>query len=72
MTMTQHTSRRQGAHAAAPAPDQAPAPSFDPDERAVQIAAAKLRLVTDRRLGKVTPEWVKVLAAEKPPRRHAS
>ncbi|MDQ0664727.1 hypothetical protein QFZ35_003225 [Arthrobacter ulcerisalmonis] len=38
----------------------------DPDERAIQIAAAQLRLVTDRRLGKQTPEWVKQLAAEKP------
>ena len=38
----------------------------DQDERALQIAAAQLRLVTDRRLGKQTPEWVKQLAAEKP------
>jgi len=33
----------------------------------MQIAAAQLRLVTDRRLGKPTPEWVKELAAERPP-----
>ncbi|MEW1950803.1 hypothetical protein AB0280_16310 [Pseudarthrobacter sp902506025] len=32
---------------------------------AMQIAAAQLRLVTDRRLGKQTPDWVKQLAAEK-------
>lgn len=38
----------------------------DRDRRAVHIAAAQLRLVTDRRLGKQTPDWVKALAAEKP------
>lgn len=37
-------------------------------DRGVQIAAAQLRLVTDRRLGKVTPDWVRKLAAEEPPR----
>ena len=42
------------------------AESVDHDKRAMQIAAAQLRLVTDRRLGKKTPEWVKRLAAEKP------
>lgn len=31
-------------------------------EERVKIRAARLRLVTDRRLGKVTPEWVKDLA----------
>lgn len=36
------------------------------DERAVQIAAAQLRIITDRRLGKETPGWVKDLAAEQP------
>lgn len=35
------------------------------DERAMFIAAAQLRVVTDRRQGKVTPEWVKHLADEK-------
>jgi hypothetical protein len=37
-------------------------------DRGVQVAAARLRLVTDRRLGKETPDWVKALAAEKPNR----
>lgn len=37
-------------------------------DRGVQIAAAQLRLVTDRRLGEETPEWIKQLAAEKPQR----
>lgn len=37
------------------------------DERNVERAAARLRLVTDRRLGKApSPEWVVKLAAEKP------
>jgi hypothetical protein len=35
-------------------------------DRGVQIAAAQLRLVTDRRLGQATPEWVKELAQEEP------
>lgn len=33
-------------------------------DRGVQIAAARLRLVTDRQLGLETPAWVKELAAE--------
>ncbi|HSN35017.1 MAG TPA: hypothetical protein VLT34_01575 [Arthrobacter sp.] len=32
-------------------------------DHGVQIAAAKLRLVTDRRLGRATPDWVRELAA---------
>lgn len=36
------------------------------NERDIQRAAAQLRLVTDRRLGKLTPEWVQKLAAESP------
>ena len=32
-------------------------------DRGVQIAAAKLRLVTDRRLGLETPDWVKDLSS---------
>lgn len=32
-------------------------------DRGVQLAAAKLRLVTDRRLGRSTPDWVRELAA---------
>lgn len=34
--------------------------------RRVQRAAAGVRLVIDRRLSEVTPEWVRDLAAEKP------
>lgn len=49
------------AHARAPGEKRATA---DEDERAMEIAAAQLRLVTDRRLGKQSPEWVKTLAGE--------
>ena len=53
-------------HEAEGSPEAERQKRLDPDERAIQIAAAQLRLVTDRRLGKKTPEWVKQLAAEKP------
>ncbi len=48
-----------------PSPAELPAAAEDDGsgERAVQIAAAQLRLVTDRRLEKATPDWVKSLAA---------
>ena len=54
------------ASATEPAQNEQKALEVAEDKRAVQIAAAQLRLVTDRRLGKQTPEWVKQLAAEKP------
>ncbi|MDQ0822464.1 hypothetical protein QFZ79_000201 [Arthrobacter sp. V4I6] len=56
---------KPGAHAAPPQVE--PEEDFDEDDRAMQIAAAQLREVTDRRLGKVTPEWVTALAQEQPP-----
>lgn len=34
--------------------------------RGVEVAAAGLRLVTDRRQGRATPQWVHDLAAERP------
>lgn len=34
-------------------------------DRGVQIAAARLRVICDRRLGNETPDWIKQLAAEK-------
>lgn len=56
----------------ATAPTRPPPPeTVDEDELAMEIATAQLRLITDRRLGKVTPDWVKTLAAAKPSR-HAS
>ena len=61
-TATQH-----GRHEIQPASSDVERPkSLDHDRRAMQIAAAQLRLVTDRRLGKTTPDWVKQLADEKP------
>lgn len=45
--------------------DTGPSPASE--DRGVQIAAAKLRLVTDRRLGKQTPAWIRNLAAETDP-----
>lgn len=37
----------------------------NPEDLAIWIAAAELRIVTDRRLGKVTPKWVEQLARAK-------
>ncbi|MCQ1953467.1 MULTISPECIES: hypothetical protein [Arthrobacter] len=37
-------------------------PERDRDRERVQIRAARLRLTTDRKLGKPTPEWVRKLA----------
>ncbi|UWX95694.1 hypothetical protein N2K95_08235 [Arthrobacter zhaoxinii] len=34
----------------------------DRDRERVQIRAARLRLTTDRKLGKPTPDWVRKLA----------
>lgn len=48
---------------AAARPERVQAVPIRADERG-KIRAARLRLVTDRRLGKVTPEWVKDLAKE--------
>ena len=46
-------------------PSEAPVPGHRAAsrDRGVQISAAKLRLVTDRRLGLATPDWVEELAA---------
>ena len=37
----------------------------DREDLAIWIAAAELRVVTDRRLGKVTPAWVELLTRAK-------
>jgi hypothetical protein len=63
--MSTATPPKHGAHTSATRAGSPP--RVDEDDRAMQIAAAQLRLVTDRRLGKPTPEWVKELAAERPP-----
>ena len=57
-----------GAHAAT-SPNAIAAEAVSEELHAVQIAAAQLRLVTDRRLNKQTPGWVEELAAETPYRR---
>ena len=56
---------KPGAHAV-PSQNE-PEEEFDDDELALRTAAAQLREVTDRRLGKVTPERVRALAHEHPP-----
>ena len=57
-------------HGARAAPSQdKPEEVFDDDELAMEIAAAELRELTDRRLGKISPEWVTALAQEQPPSR---
>ncbi|MET1066295.1 MAG: hypothetical protein ABWX85_15185 [Arthrobacter sp.] len=55
------------AHPGLVPPSEEAAPAHRPasGDRRVQTAAARLRLVTDRRLGRATPEWVKELAAGK-------
>ncbi|GAA3319291.1 hypothetical protein [Arthrobacter ramosus] len=47
------------------APSQRPA-SVNAEDRKVQIAAAKARVLLDRRLGEDTPGWIVALSAEKP------
>ncbi|GAA4048282.1 hypothetical protein GCM10023063_39660 [Arthrobacter methylotrophus] len=44
-------------------PSQRPA-SVSPEDRKVQIAAAKARVTLDKRLGEDTPEWIAALARE--------
>lgn len=68
---TLNEAERIGAHAAAsPEAEAEAAEIVGADERAMEGAAAQLRLVTDRRLGKITPDWVKAQAA--PRRREVS
>lgn len=47
------------------APSRRPA-SVSPQDRRVQIAAAKARRTLDRLTGDVTPEWIIALSKEKP------
>ncbi|WP_284753102.1 hypothetical protein [Arthrobacter sp. efr-133-R2A-120] len=46
-------------------PSQRPA-SVSAEDRKVQIAAAKARVLLDKRLGEDTPGWIVALSAEKP------
>ncbi|MGO4582799.1 hypothetical protein AB4Z38_02755 [Arthrobacter sp. 2RAF6] len=47
------------------ATSQRPA-TVSPEDRKVQIAAAKARVTLDKRLGEDTPEWIIALSQEKP------
>lgn len=47
------------------APSHRPA-SVSPQDRKVQIAAAKARITLDKLTGDVTPDWIIALSKEKP------
>lgn len=47
------------------APSRRPA-SVSPQDRKVQIAAAKARITLDKLTGDVTPDWIIALSKEKP------
>jgi hypothetical protein len=47
------------------APSRRPA-SVSPQDRKVQIAAAKARITLDRLTGDLTPDWIIALSKEKP------
>lgn len=59
------TRRRPDQEAHTVAPSHRPA-SVTPDERKVQIAAARARVTLDRRLGVETEDWIVALSQEKP------
>lgn len=46
-------------------PSRRPA-SVSPQDRKVQIAAAKARITLDKLTGDVTPDWIIALSKEKP------
>lgn len=63
-----HTTRRKPAHTEPTRnikPSKRPA-SVSPEERRVQIAAAKARITLDQRRGIETPDWIVALSMEKP------
>ena len=47
------------------APSRLPA-SVSPQDRKVQIAAARARITLDKLTGDVTPDWIIALSKEKP------
>lgn len=59
-----HRTDSTGANEAV-APSRRPA-SVTPDDRRVQIAAAKARITLDRLTGDSSPEWIIALSKEKP------
>ncbi|WP_422758936.1 hypothetical protein [Paenarthrobacter sp. C1] len=59
----------QGRHAQSNADSIAPSrrpASVSPQDRKVQIAAAKARITLDKLTGDVTPDWIIALSKEKP------
>lgn len=59
------TRRRPGQETHTVAPSHRPS-SVTPEDRKVQIAAAKARVTLDKRLGVETDEWIVALSQEKP------
>lgn len=43
-------------------------PSYSPQERKVQIAAARARVTLDKLTGDITPDWIIALSKEVPDR----
>jgi hypothetical protein len=67
MAMAQPVAPRRYAESNADsiAPSRRPA-SVSPQDRKVQIAAAKARITLDKLTGDVTPDWIIALSKEKP------
>lgn len=67
MAMAHSATRRRPAQSDVDsiAPSRRPA-SVTPQERKVQIAAAKARVTLDKLTGDVTPDWIIALSKEQP------
>ncbi|MCZ2403111.1 hypothetical protein IV498_07930 [Paenarthrobacter sp. Z7-10] len=67
MAMAHPVTRRRPAESSVDsiAPSRRPA-SVSPEDRKVQIAAAKARITLDKLTGDVTPDWIIALSKEKP------
>lgn len=67
MAMAHPATRRSPSQSAmdAIAPSRRPA-SVSPEDRKVQIAAAKARVTLDKLIGDETPDWIIALSKEKP------
>jgi hypothetical protein len=67
MAMAHPITRRRPSQPSADsiAPSTRPA-SVSPQDRKVQIAAAKARITLDRLTGDLTPDWIVALSKEKP------
>ncbi|WP_369046187.1 hypothetical protein [Sinomonas sp. P10A9] len=65
MAMERTTGRKSARTDAGIQPSNRPA-SVSPEDRRVQIAAAKARITLDERRGLATPDWIVALSLEKP------